>query len=328
MSAQLNGPLSGKRLKTLPFALALLIPCILLAAAGLSRRLPGFHPFDRIALIPPPPEAPDGPPYTGFHDPQRVTIRGYTGDAMEPFVTRDGKWLLFNNSNDPSVNTNLQYAARVNGLTFVYRGEIAGINTPALEGVPSMDGNGSLYFVSTRSYSATFSTLYRGRFQDGQVSQVALVPGVSLRRPGIVNFDAEISADGNTLYVVDGDFSTVPRPSAARIVIATRDGADFRRDPGSAAILRNVNTNGLVYAPSLSPDGLELFFTRVPSLTAGVRPTIYRAARTSLDAPFGLPQQVAAITGFAEGPTVDAGGRALYYHKRENGRFVIYRVTR
>jgi len=172
------------------------------------------------------------------------------------------------------------------------------------------------------------STLYRGRFQNGKVSQVALVPGISLRRPGIVNFDAEISADGNTLCVVDGDFSTIPRPSAARIVIAARIGTGFRRDPRSAAILRNVNTNGLVYAPSLSADGLELFFTRVPSLTAGVTPTIYRATRGGLDTPFGIPQQVAAITGFAEGPTLEAGGRALYYHKREKGRFVLYRVTR
>ena len=293
----------------------------------MGRLLP-FHPFTARALISPPPIAPDGPPYTGFRGPQRVTIRGYAGDAMEPFVTGDGKWLLFNNSNDSSVNTDLQYAARMDGLTFAYRGEITGVNTPALEGVPSMDQNGNLYFVSTRSYAETFSTLYRGRFQNGKVSQVAFVPGISLRRPGIVNFDAEISADGNTLCVVDGDFSTIPRPSAARIVIAARIGTGLRRDPRSAAILRNVNTNGLVYAPSLSADGLELFFTRVPSLTAGVTPTIYRATRGGLDTPFGIPQQVAAITGFAEGPTLEAGDRALYYHKREKGRFVLYRVTR
>ena len=328
MSDQANARFFGPRRKALLPALALLLLGASLAAVGTGRIVPGFHPFTRMALIPPSPDAPDGLPYTGFHDPQRVTIRGYAGDAMEPFVTKDGEWLLFNNSNDPAVNTNLHYAARVDGLTFAYRGEISGVNTPALEGVPSIDRDGNLYFVSTRSYAATFSTIYRGRFQDGKVSSVALVPGVSLRLPGIVNFDAEVSADGNTLYIVDGDFSRVPRPSAARIVIATRTGGGFRRDPSSAALLRNVNTNGLVYAPSVSADGLELFFTRVPSLTAGVPPTIYRAARKSLSAPFGPPQQVAAITGFAEGPTLDADGHALYYHKKENGRFVIYRVTR
>ena len=328
MSDQTNTRLPRTRRKALLPALVLLVLGALLAALGTGRVLPGFHPFAPAALIPPPPNAPDGPAYTGFRNPRRVTIRGYAGDAMEPFVTGDGKWLLFNNSNDPAVNTDLHYAARVDGLTFLYRGEVSGVNTPALEGVPSMDRDGTLYFVSTRSYTDTFSTIYRGRFRDGKVSQVALVPGVSLRRPGIVNFDAEVSADGNTLYVVDGDFSSVPRPSAARIVIERHAGDGFRRDPGSAAILKNVNTNGLVYAPSVSADGLELFFTRVPSLTAGVPPTIYRAARRSLGTPFGPPQQVVAITGFAEGPTLDADGHALYYHKRENGRFVLYRVTR
>ena len=247
---------------------------------------------------------------------------------MEPFITKDGKFLLFNNANDPTVNTNLHYAARVNGLTFDYMGEISGVNTAALEGVPSLDRNGTLYFVSTRSYASTFSTLYRGRFQDGQVTQVEIVPGVSLRRPGIVNFDAEISADGNTLYVVDGDFSKDPKPSSAQIVIATRDGDGFRRDPASAKLLHNVNSRALAYAPAISSDGLELFFTRVDRITAKAMPAIYRAARKSRATPFDPPQRVAAIIGFAEGPTLSADGHALYYHKRENGRFVLYRVTR
>jgi len=53
---------------------------------------------------------------------------------MEPFITRDGRYLLFNNSNDPSVDMNLHYAERIDDLTFAYRGEIAGVNTPSLEG--------------------------------------------------------------------------------------------------------------------------------------------------------------------------------------------------
>src|ERR671926_14237 len=38
--------------------------------------------------------------YHGFGTPQRVTIRGYDGEAMEPFITRDGRYLFFNNRND------------------------------------------------------------------------------------------------------------------------------------------------------------------------------------------------------------------------------------
>ena len=85
--------------------------------------------------------------YRAFGAPQRVTIRGYDGDAMEPFITKDGQYLLFNNRNDPRTNTNLHFAARVDGLTFQYRGEIKGVNTPVLEGVPSLDREGNLFFA-------------------------------------------------------------------------------------------------------------------------------------------------------------------------------------
>src|SRR5262249_29208167 len=85
--------------------------------------------------------------YTAFGNPERVTIRGYNDHAMEPFITRDGRYLFFNNSNDPSTNTNLYYGERIDDVTFEFKGEIAGINTRALEAVPTMDRNGNLYFV-------------------------------------------------------------------------------------------------------------------------------------------------------------------------------------
>lgn len=34
-----------------------------------------------------------------FGDPKRVEIIGYRGDAMEPFISRDGAYLFFNNLN-------------------------------------------------------------------------------------------------------------------------------------------------------------------------------------------------------------------------------------
>jgi len=101
---------------------------------------------------------------TEWANPQRVAILGYDGDAMEPFFSRDGEYLFFNNSNDPHVNTNLHWAVRVDDLTFPYKGEIGGVNTAALEGVPSMDRSNNFYFVSTRSYNQTASTIYRGIF--------------------------------------------------------------------------------------------------------------------------------------------------------------------
>jgi hypothetical protein len=135
-------------------------------------------------------------------------FEGYDDEAMEPFITRDGKYLFFNNLNEPQVNTNLHWAERVDALHFKYRGEIRGVNTLALEGVPSMDRQGNFYFVLNRTYDQTASTLYRGKFADGVLTGAEIVPGVSLAKPGIVNFDAEISADGNTLYFVESQFSS------------------------------------------------------------------------------------------------------------------------
>jgi hypothetical protein len=273
-----------------------------------------------------------GPPpgeYTLFGQEQQVTIRGYDGDAMESFISKDGRFLLFNNNNEKPANTNLHYALRVDDLTFDYKGELIGVNTAALEGVPSLDRKGTLYFVSNRSYDTTHSTLYRGHFSDGVVTDVQLVPGVSRQEPGIVNFDAEISGDGQTLYFVDGDFRTKSPPKTADIVIATVQGDSFARLLRSAELLARVNLAGaLQYAPCISEDGLELFFTRVDRRDAHPMPQIFRAARTTMDEPFDSPQRVKSIDGFVEGPTLSADGHLLYYHKRDKDRLVICVVKR
>src|SRR5215510_10869290 len=262
--------------------------------------------------------------YAAFGNPERITIRGYSDHAMEPFITRDGRYLFFNNSNDPSVNTNIHYAARINDLTFEYKGEIAGVNTQALEGVPTMDKNGAFYFISTRSYKETLSTIYQGRFSRGAITGVKIVEGVSEKAPGHVNFDVEVSADGRTLYFVDGVFSGKPTPDKADIAIAVRGDAGFRRLAGSAELLKNINTGDLEYAACISPGELELFFTRVGK--SG--PAIYRSTRKTVTQPFDPPERVAAIRGFVEAPALSPDGRSLYYHLKEGERFVIYRVTR
>ena len=259
-----------------------------------------------------------------FVNPRRVTILGYADHAMEPAISRDGKYLFFNNSN-AAPNTNLHWAQRIDDLTFQYQGEIGGVNTAALDGVASMDRNNVFYFVSTQSYSATLSSLYRGTFVGGNVSGVELVPGISALTFGMLNFDAEISPDGNTLYFVDGKFNFPnPVPSTADILIAERSGVHFVRLANAADVMRQINTSALEYAPAISTSGLEIFFTRLEGSASG----IYAATRPNASAPFDTPKKIQAITGFVEAPTLSVDERSLYYHKDENGRFVIYRVTR
>lgn len=259
-----------------------------------------------------------------FTDPHPVRVLGYSGDVMEPFISRDGRCLLFNDSNAPGRDTNLHYAERIDDLTFDYRGPLAGANSPALDAVASLDRDGRLVFVSTRSHPITLSTLYQGRFADGAVTGVRLVDGVSRQLPGWVNFDAELSADGETLYFVDGRFGPHPLPKEADLVIAEKRGEAFERRADSGTLLARVNTTDLEYAPAVSADGLELFFTRHD----GASTRIFRAARSSADEPFGAPAPVAAAGGFVEAPALSPDGRSLYYHRRVGGKFVLYRLTR
>jgi hypothetical protein len=268
-------------------------------------------------------------PLDAFHDPRAVAIAGYAGDAMEPFVSKDGRWLLFNNRNDPPERTDLFYAERRPDGAFVFKGPIAGANSAALDGVASLDDAGELYFISTRSYARTLSSVYRARFADGHASGVELAPGVSPLVPGIVDFDAEISADGQSLYVAEGDFrGDGPKPKTARIVLFERSGDGFRRAPTSDALLAAVNVDGLNYAPDISADGLELYFTRVGKIAPGAEPHILRAVRTDVTAPFAHVARVAGVEGFVEAPSLSGDGRQLYLHRLVGDRFQLWTLQR
>jgi len=263
---------------------------------------------------------------TSFGNLQAVTITGNRQDAMEPFLTRDGKVLFFNNSNAPSVDTNLFWATKVDDLTFQLQGEIDGVNGPALDAVASMDLSNNFYFVSTRSYDTTLSTIYSGTYSKGSVSGTAVVAGVSPTRRGLVDFDQEISADGNTLYFTEGLFTGGSVPASSELRIARRSDNGFRRDAQGREILRTINSAGrLNYAACTSADELEIFFTRLN----GKEPTILMASRTSTTKPFGAVERIPAISGFVEAPTISPDGRSLYFHRRNpDGVFSIYRVTR
>ncbi len=268
----------------------------------------------------------DSPATDAFVADGCVEILGYDGDAMEPFIEPIRGDLLFNNRNSPPEMTDLHWARKLDDGRFQYVGPIASANSNALDGVPSIDGSGGIYWVSTRSYAQTLATLYRGRWADGVVTQIALVPGVSSERKGFVNFDAEISRDGDSLYYVEGRFSGGAVPDSADIGIAHRQAERFVRDAGSAAMLASVNTPALEYAPAISADRRELFFTRLDLQARTI--AIYRMTRSGAGQPFLSPERVAAANGFVEAPALSPDGRVLYFHRLDGGRYRICRATR
>ncbi|MBT8281999.1 MAG: hypothetical protein KJO16_10500 [Muriicola sp.] len=264
-----------------------------------------------------------------FGSPQRVTVQGYDNQIMEPFLSRDGNILFFNNWNNPSVDTNLHWSTRINNTLFEYQGELQGVATEDLEGVPTMDQNNTLYYVYTGDYFQTLQSIYKGTYEDGVLSNISVVENLSLNEPGWLNFDVEVSNDGQTLYFVDGLYDENGGPREANFSIARKSGAEFQRDPNSATILANINTEDLEYAAAISKNELELSFTRIiGDISPDSEARIYIATRTSTDLPFSEPQLITEITGFVEGPTFSADDNGLYYHKKENEDFVLYYIEK
>lgn len=287
-----------------------------------------------------------------FSNPRPVSIVGYTGDAQEPFISRDGGLLFFNNLNAATLDngaendTNLHYASRIDDVNFQYLGLvqgaandlIAGVNE--LEGVASMDNNSRFVFVNTTDYLDASSpnylkSLFVADYVSGELLNVQAIPNLkSTRGPGEgavlgeLNFDAELHGDGQALYYVEGLFSGNPFPDAANIALATKQATGFVEDVNSPALFEAVNTSDLEYAPSISSDQLELYFTRSVGLSASGF-AIYVATRDSVMQPWQRVHRLTAMVGeFVEGPSISADGSLLYYHQKTAGVFGIHVAQR
>ena len=169
-----------------------------------------------------------------------------------------------------------------------------------------MDKNGVFYFVSTRSYKETLSTIYQGRFSGGSVTGVKIVDGVSEKALGRVNFDVEVSADGGPFISSTGFLAESPRrtrrTSPSRFATAQASGV-CREAPSFSKTSTLTRWN---MPPAFRPDDLELFFTR-----AGKRAGDLPLNQKERHATFDSPARVAAIKGFVEAPTLSPDGRSF-----------------
>lgn len=259
--------------------------------------------------------------------PEPVAIVGYQGDAMEPFLSRDGRMLFFNNRNDPVDLTDLHWAERVDGRTFRYRGRVRGGDRPGLDGVPTLSAAGRLCFVTLADYAQTLATIRCGTWSAGEVSDAALQRDVSVHVPGRLMFDVEISAAGDRLIVSDGLFRGGGVPAAADLMQARWADGAFHLLSGDQAMFARINTPALEYAAGLSADSLALAFTRMNGRPPFARFSLWLARRSSPEQPFGAPVRLMAAKGFVEAPTFAPDGETVYYHRLEGGRYAVWRVA-
>lgn len=286
-----------------------------------------------------------------FEEPVPLRIDGYDGDCMEPCISADGTYLFFNNSNAANVESHILFAKRTGENTFKYLGSLPGTRSTSKDMAPTLDRRGNFYFTSLRTFSRDGRSLFAGKFQAGDaagvqteratgvqtecVTGVHPVPGeVWPGKPGWIDMDCGISPDGTTLVIAQSQFFPgSDAPVKSDLVISHLRGGRFFIDADSPRILKNVNTEALEYAPSISANGLELYFTRGDLLLVnGSAPTpamrVMIATRRSINEPFSQPSTIASIRGFVEAPTLPANGQEIFFHKKEPTRFAIYRAVR
>jgi hypothetical protein len=125
-------------------------------------------------------------------------------------------------------------------------------------------------------------------------------------------FHPDISADGLTLYYeadIDG---------SGDIWYATR--ADIASPFGVGVSIAEVNTAGYERGPSISSDGLTLYFNSDRAGGLGSY-DIWVATRPDLGSPFGTPENVAELNSdLAEaGPHLTADGLTIYFSSNRPG---------
>ena len=272
--------------------------------------------------------------YPSFGDETDVSINGLTFDAMEPFISPDGKYLFFNNLND-GINTKLFYATKVNDSTFNYVGGLMGANQslqPHLDGVADMDEAGNFYWTSSRNYPAELNNLFHGTFNAGTVINIGRVQGdFNMNIPGWLVMDHGISLDGEFLYFNNARFddANCQGPCETTIGVAQRVGpSTFNTVADSGMILQNINDPAYIYyAPCISSDNLELYYTRYVKgeITSSTKLEICAAVRNSSESSFSTPKILFSekVSDLIEAPTLTIDKKVMYYHKKIPGSHKI-----
>lgn len=256
-----------------------------------------------------------------------VTINGLSFDAMEPFISPNGNILFFNSLND-GLETKLYYAIKVNDSTFTYVGELSGANqttSPQLDAVADMDVHGNFYWTSTRDYPAELNNLFHGVFDAGTISDIGRVQGdFNKNIPGWLVMDHGISLDGQFLYFNNARFddTTCQGPCETTLGIAEKVNATtYNTISNSADILQNINDpNYIYYAPCISSDQLELYYTRYKKEEITVNTTFEMcvAVRDDVGAEFSIPKVLFSetIANLVEAPTLTVDKNIMYYHQK------------
>lgn len=272
-----------------------------------------------------------------YGNPQPTRIDGYGDDCMEPFITGDGNYLLFNNSNSPFVDTHIHLCKRIGENHFQHLGILAGSVSKSKDMAPTIDAEGQLFYTCLLSYEKDGQSIYCGNFAGETLKNIAPAKGdISPRKPGEINMDCDISNDGKTLVLSRAHFANpfLP-PDKSDLAIAEKKNGKFSLNPKIQSVLSKLNTSALEYAPCQTADQLELYYTRASKKAAAADAKklepyfrIMVARRNNRFSAYGEPEKLEALTGFIEAPTITKDKQEMFFHKKVGEKFRIFRAKR
>lgn len=260
-----------------------------------------------------------------------ITIVGYTLDAMEPHLSTDGNAMFFNSLNN-GINTSLHYAAKVNDTVFNYVGLVPIVNqtiTPRLDAVASLDTANNFYWVSTRTWPTIIENLQRIRFLTAGYSNFGRVYGdFYINAPNWLIMDAAVNYYGDKLIYCNAWFNSCSggAPCKASMGMAQKiNDSTFNKIPTTNTVFAAVNdtVNYIVYAPFLTKDELELYYTRL--LKNGTQTEIMVAIRSNTNSAFGTPSLLVGSPAIApEAATLTSDKSKLYFHKKTGATYKLF----
>lgn len=272
-----------------------------------------------------------------YENPQPVSIDGYNDDCMEPFITGDGRYLLFNNSNSALADTHIHLCKRIEKNHFRHMGILSGSKSKSKDMAPTIDADGNLFYTCLISYDKDGHSIYCGKFADEKLQSISLPEGdISPHKPAEINMDCDISKDGNTLILSRAHFSNyLLPPDKSDLAIAEKRDGKFVFDNQRQLVLSNLNTGDLEYAPCQTSDQLELHFTRASKKAVSTNASKYEpylrlmvARRKDRHSSYDAPERIATLTGFIEAPTITDDKQEMFFHKKTGEKFRIFCATR
>ena len=150
--------------------------------------------------------------------------------------------------------------------------------------------------------------------------QREIISGLRKKKKGDLMFDFEVSRNGEYSIGADGVFNFLPMTLASDLFIAKKNGQGFKRLSNSSDIMKNVNSNELEYAPSISMDMLMLCFTRAHISLFKNNFKLMCAKRPNINEAFGTPETILSSNEWLEAPSITNDGKEIYFHK-QSGKF-------